>query len=862
MTFFYTGAFMHHNVTTKVAADHPLHMFKERNRELDKIFHVYYEDGKRVLDTINYEPYLFVKNGNPNATPTSDFTNLKGEGLDKVMFDSYKDMKDVAVYNKNKGENQTYYGSTNPNFVYLNDTYRGEVSYDPSLITIANIDIEVAADEGFPNIEKAEKPITAITLKVRDKIYVFGCGHFMSDRSDVEYFKCTNEAALLNVFIEIWRKSEIDIVTGWNVEGFDIPYILYRILNVLTVEDAKKLSPFNKIAVRKVGTQSGEAVERPEILGISQLDYIALYRKFTYVQQESYSLDNISFVELGEKKLDYSEYDGLMSLYKNDYQKFIEYNIRDVELVDRLDQKLGLIDLVYAIAYDGKVNFADSLTSVRMWDMIIHNYLHDKKIAIDPFVWKQKERNVDGAYVKDPLTGMHKWIVSFDLNSLYPHLIMQYNIGPDTYVGNYPNVNPQDIIKGKLETPEVKQYMKEHNVTITGSGAIYTKDFRGFLPELMEKMYNDRVTYKDKLQEVRQQAENSEEDFSSELAKLDNMQMAKKIQLNSAYGALGNEFFRWFDIKYAESITLSGQLSIRWMESHINKYINTVLETENKDYVIACDTDSMYLTLDKLVEKVFEGKDPTTEDVIKWMDKVAVQLFEPFISQCYDKLAKLTNAYEQKMFMAREALADKGIWTAKKRYALHVHNMEGVQYAEPRLKISGLETQRSSVPAICRAKMKEAIVLIMEKDENALVDFVETFREEFKQLPFEDIAFPRGCRGLTKYGNSVTIYSKGTPIHVRGALVYNQLLKERDLDNTFNPVYEGDKVKFCYLKLPNPARENVIAAVSTLPKQMGCHPYIDYKLQFEKSFLEPLKTISEKIQWKLERGQATLEDFF
>ena len=873
MSFFYTGAFMHHNCSKKVPDGHPLRLFHERRAELDKIFHVYYKDGKRFLDEVEYEPYLFVKNGDPYAEPTSDFTTLRGEGLDKVTFDCYGDMRDKAIYNKI--DNQLYYGSTNSNFVFLNDTYRGDVPYETDTITVANIDIEVAADEGFPDIEKAEKPITAITLKVRDHIYVFGCEEYETDRRDVEYFKCTDEEALLKVFIEIWERSNIDVVTGWNIEGFDIPYILFRICNVLNVDEAKRLSPFQKISIRKVGSVGDKVIERPEILGISQLDYIALYRKFTYVQQESYSLDNISSVELGEKKLDYSEYDGLLSLYKNDYKKFIDYNIRDVELVDKLDQKLGLINLVYAIAYDGKVNYADTLTSVRMWDMIIHNYLHDKKIAIDPFIYKQKERQVEGAFVKDPKVGMHKWIVSFDLNSLYPHLIMQYNIGPDTYQGYVPkhllkdqqgrplsNLHVDRIVDGYLEDNiELQKYMKEHNVTVCGSGAMYTKDFRGFLPELMDKMYNDRVKYKAEMLTVKQEEQNTGEDRSSDIAKLENMQMAKKIQLNSAYGALGNEFFRYFDIKYAESITLSGQLSIRWMERHMNEFMNKLLETEKEDYVIACDTDSMYITLDKLVNKIFP-EDTDTEKIINWMDKAAKTQFEPFIDKCYARLAKQTNAYEQKMQMAREALADKGIWTAKKRYALHVHNMEGVQYKEPTMKIMGLETQRSSVPLACRSKMKEAIKLIMVADENALVDFVESFREEFKTLPFEDIAFPRGVRGLNKYSDGSMIYKKGTPIHVRGALVYNNMLKERKLDNTFNPVYEGDKIKFCYLKLPNPARENVIAAVNTLPKQMDCHRYIDYKLQFEKSFLEPLRTISEKIQWKLERGQATLEDFF
>jgi len=871
MTKFYTGAFTFHGMS-RDSDPRAAEIYSHKGRT-DLIYYTYYEDGKKHHVKEKIKPYMFLEEKdllhvNGFIEAERSFSSYDGKPLWRVDFKSIRDYKSQRRSDKDIMRFRTWYGSENWNYVFLNDHYPGEVNYDVTKLVIANIDIEVAADEGFPVIEDASKPVTAITMKVNDLIIVFGCDQFTTDREDIKYVLCEDENDLLQKFIQIFRNYDPDIITGWNVEYFDIPYLLYRIKNTLGFEYCTKLSPFDCIGIKKVGRdQNNKPIERPEIIGINVLDYLALYRKFTYVQQESYSLDNISFVHLGEKKLDYSEHDGLMSLYKNDYQKFIEYNIRDVELVDELDKHLGLLDLVYALAYDGKVNFSDTLTSVRMWDMIIHNHLYSKKIAIDPFVKKPKERLVEGAYVKDPQVGMHKWVVSFDLNSLYPHLIMQYNIGPDTYQGQVPGhlvkyVSVNSIIKGAYDTPEVKKYMKDHNVTICGSGAMYTRDFKGFLPEMMYKLYNDRSIIKDKMLKIKQEAEDSKEDRSSEIAKLDNMQMARKIQLNSVYGALGNEYFRWFDIKYAESITLSGQLSIKWMEKHINEYLNKMLETDNIDYVIACDTDSMYITLDRLVNKVFKDREVTQGDIVSWLDVAAREGFEPFIDKTFTNLAKMVNAYEQKMVMKREAIADKGMWTAKKRYALHVHSMESVRFSEPQLKIQGLETQRSSVPAICRSKMKEAIKLIMEKDEKSLIDFVEDFRNEFKNLQFEDVAFPRGVRGLNKYKSTDTIYGKGTPIHVRGALVFNHLLVEKNLLSKYNPVFEGDKIKFCYLTLPNPARENVIAAVNSLPRQLDIHPYIDYQMQFEKSFLEPMRTIAETIQWRLERGGATLEDFF
>ncbi len=849
----------------------------------NKLMHRGFDNGRRFKEEVPYQPYLFVKSSKAEDTGSR---NIQGHPVERIDFDSIREQREFSKQYRNI-PNFEMYGLTNHPYLFINDEYPGErVDYDPSLINVINIDIECAADEGFPDINAASKPITAITIKMRDNIACFGCGEYdvmdpetgeftnkWSDGHNVKYYKARDEMELLRDFIRVWKEWDPDVCTGWNIEGFDIPYTLNRITNVLGYEAARELSPFNVLDERKyiASGAGGEDNTRLDIIGVTLYDYLSLYRKFTYSQQASYSLDNISFVELGEKKLDYSEYDGLLSLYKNDYQKFMQYNIRDVLLVDKLNEKLGLIELAYAIAYDGKVNLIDSFTSVRMWDIIIHNYLMAKGIVVPGYGSTDKERQVEGAYVKDPQVGMHKWVVSFDLNSLYPHLIMQYNIGPDTFQGMVPkhlisplsNLHVDRIVEGYLdENEQLRKYMEQHNVTVGGSGAMYTRDYRSFMATLMDKMYQQRVEFKDKMLEVKQKQEDTGEDLTADIAKLDNMQMAKKIQLNSAYGALGNQYFRWFDIRYAESITLSGQLAIRWMERHINEYLNKTLKTENKDYVIACDTDSMYITLDELVNQSFEGKSPSQKDIIDWMDLAARKVFEPYIDKCYKKLAESVNAYEQKMFMKREALADKGVWTAKKRYALHVHDMEGVRYKSPFMKIMGMETQRSSVPQICRDQLKNAIKLIMTRDEDALVEFVERFKNHFKTMPFEDIAFPRGVRGLNKYSNRTTIYNKGTPIHVRGALVYNNMLKQHDLDTTYNPIHEGDKIKFAYLKLPNPARENVIAVLDALPKQLNIEPYIDYDKQFDKSFLEPMRTISEAIQWKMERGQATLEDFF
>lgn len=820
-----------------------------------------YENSQRIQHRIPYKPYLFVHSKHGDG----QYRTLKGKPVDKIEFGSISEARDFI---KRYGEVDGFdiHGLTNYIYTFINDYYPGEVDYDPTTISKVNIDIEVAADQGFPNIQTADKEITAITMR-KDHLYVvLGCGEFKTDREEIKYIKCENEAQLLIKFLDVWRSKWFapDLVTGWNIETFDIPYIVNRIKRVLGEPMAKKLSPWEILEERTI-TIAGRDIQTYVPVGISTLDYLQLYRKFSFTMQESYKLDHICHIELGERKMDYSEYDSLFDLYKKDYQKFIEYNIRDVDLVDRLEDKLKFIEQVFAIAYDGKVNYQDAFTSVRMWDIIIHNYLLNQRIVIPQLKVGEKDRQIIGAYVKDPQVGMHKWVVSFDLNSLYPHLIMQYNISPETFVSQISTLGDETgvdrILDGYLNEPSIRNQMDTQNVTVAASGCMFDRDFQGFLPKLMAKMYDDRVVYKQRMIEFKKKQEDSPDpEYVKKIAQNHNMQLAKKIQLNSAYGALSNEYFRWYDQKLAESITLSGQLSIKWMEREMNKYLNKLLKTDGVDYVLACDTDSMYITLDDLVRQCgLEGR-PVPE-IVEFVDKVCEEKFEPFIDRCYEQLSKYVNAFDQKMKMKREAIADKGIWTAKKRYILNVWNNEGVSYSEPKLKMMGIEAVRSSTPQACRDNIKKLLNVIMNKTEDDVIKFIEEFRLQFKQLPFEDVAFPRGCKNLAEYVDRDSIYRKATPIHVRGALVFNHMLKQTKLDQRYQLIQEGDKIKFCYMKLPNPTKENVIACPGNLPRQLGLDQYIDYDTQYDKSFVEPIKTILDAIGWRVEK-RATLEDFW
>jgi DNA polymerase elongation subunit (family B) len=608
-----------------------------------------------------------------------------------------------------------------------------------------------------------------------------------------------------------------------------------------------------------------------KISGVSSLDYIELYKWYAPggKSQESYRLDNIAQVELGEGKISYDEFDNLYQLYRLDYQKFIEYNIKDVELILKLEDKLKLLELAYTLAYDTKTNYEDVFAQTRMWDALTYNRLLEDNIIVPPKQHKEKTSAFEGAYVKEVQVGAHDWVASFDLNSLYPHLMMQYNISPETliepedYTDEMRKVLSDGIDVNRLLNKSVNT-SKLDGVTLTPNGQFFRIDIQGFLPKMMEEMYEDRKKFKKLMLQAKQEYENERDeskkyDIEKRIARYDNLQLAKKVSLNSAYGALGSQYFRFYDLRMALGVTTAGQLSIRWIEAKINAWMNKILESD-KDYVIASDTDSIYLRMGDLVDKFVKDKSDK-QKVISVMDKICKDKLEPYIETSYGELAKYVHAYDQKMQMKREGLSDKGIWTAKKRYILNVYNNEGVQYNEPKMKVMGLEMIKSSTPSAIREKMKLAISLMVNGTQDDIHNFITEFRKEFKTLPVEEISFPRGLNGLNNYSDAATLYKKGTPIHVKGAILYNHNLKQKNLTKKYPLIQEGEKVKFTYLKMPNPFKDTVISYPSRLPKEFELQEYIDYDMQFDKAFLEPIKVILDCMKWTTEKT-SSIEDFF
>ena len=810
-------------------------------------------NGKREIYKEEYSPTLFVK-----SNKKTKYKTLDGESVEPVKPGTVRDCREF--FKKYDGvDGFKIFGNNRYIFQYLSDKYpQDEVKFDINQINLVTMDIEVKSEQGFPDPESCSEEMLTISLQdyATKQITTWGRKPYTTTQENVKYYHFDDEIEMLNSFLYHWSKNPPDVITGWNVRLYDIPYLCGRISRIMGDKKCKLLSPWGLVSQDEIYI-SGRRYNVYDIAGMTTLDYLELYKKFTYKAQESYRLDYIASVELGQKKLDHSEFDTFKDFYTGNWKKFVDYNIIDVELVDRLEDKMKLIELALTMAYDAKVNYQDVMYQVRMWDTIIYNYLKKRNIVIPPKDTSDKNDKYAGAYVKEPIPGKYDWVVSFDLNSLYPHLIMQYNISPETLLETrHPSVTVDKILGEELTFELYK------DSAVCANGAQYRKDIKGFLPELMEKMYAERVVFKKRMLQAKQQYEKTPtKTLEKEIARCNNIQMAKKISLNSAYGAIGNQYFRYYKLANAEAITLSGQVSIRWIENKMNGYLNKLLRTEDIDYVIASDTDSIYINFGPLVNKFFNNKLDDKAKIVSLLDQVCQDKLEPFIDKSYQELANYVNAYDQKMFMKRENIADRGIWTAKKRYILNVWDSEGVRYEEPKLKMMGIEAVKSSTPAPCRRMIKDALHLMMSGTEEDVIKFIDDSRVQFKKLPPEDIAFPRTVSNVNKHKSTSTIYAKGTPIHARGALLYNHYIKNKKLDNKYSLINNGEKIKFCYLKKPNWIHENVISFISDFPRELDLDKHIDYELQFEKAFVEPVKVILDAIGWNVEKV-VNLELFF
>lgn len=815
-------------------------------------------NNERFQHKETFQPKLFVGKKKPGPAA---YHNLFGDPLDEIQFEDINAAKDF-IKSYDGVSNMKIHGQTNWQYQYITENYAGQVEFDMSKIAIWALDIETTSENGFPNVDNPIEEILLISIQdlATRTMHTWGRRHYQAVEGENKtiYHYCESERELIMNFLQFWAKDHPDIITGWNIGLFDIPYLVNRIERVAGEQTVRQLSPWRQVRRREIEFQQ-KTLTSFDIVGVATLDYLDLYKKFTYGAQESYKLDYICKVELGVGKLEH-EYDTFKEFYSNDWDRFVKYNIIDVERINQLEDKMKLIELAVTMAYDAKCQYNDVFSAVRTWDCVLYNHLWDQNVVVHPRDSTRPDRSIEGAFVQDPKPGQYDWVVSFDATSLYPSIIMQYNMSPETLVMPQNDYHTVTTVNALLEKRTDLSNLKQNDECMTANGYYFKRDKRGLFPEIVDKLFADRQMYKKKMIEAQKLYEETKKpSYLNDISKYNNFQMARKIQLNSLFGAWANYYFRYFDDRIAEGITITGQYIIRTVGRALNEYLNKVCGTKDFEYSFYSDTDSCYITLDPLVKKFY--KDKPKEEILKILDKICEEKITEVINKACGELADYTNAFESKIVFKREAIADRGIWVAKKRYALNVYNNEGVTYAEPKLKVMGLEIVRSSTPEVIRNVLKDAVKVAITQDEKALQEFIGKAKSEYMKLTPEEIAFPRGANNLKKYSSSSHIYAPATPMHVRGSLLYNYYLKEHGLTHKYELIGDGDKIKFLYLKTPNPIKENCIAFIGKIPMEFQLTAYVDYDTMWEKSFIEPLNGIIEGMGWNT-TPQASLAGLF
>lgn len=815
-----------------------------------------YKDGVRFTDSVSFKPSLFIK-----SDKESKYKTLNGIGVKRMIFDTLYDCREFLKQYEDLNDSPIY-GNTDFVTQYLLETYESEVVYDLSQIKIAYFDIETETEGGFPDLRSPNEKINIIGVRISGVNYIITEKKVSIPNCKLILVSCEKE--LIQKFFELLRKEDIDVITGWNVKLFDIPYIIGRARLFFEDKEIQSWLPFNLMKERETNI-GGTDYRLFEFPGYVILDYMDLYKKFSGTSQESYALNFIAKAELDEQKLDYAEYGSLREFYTKDFQKFAEYNIQDVELVEKLDNKLRLIDLAVSIAYEAKIPFDVVFFATRIWGTICCDYLLRRDIIPPIQTSYAKDDQFVGAYVKDVTPGLYKNVVSFDATSLYPSIIMGWNISPETCIKKDASLSADDFLRSKKkQIPSLVGEAAKQNGCLSCNGSIFTNDVRGFIPILIERTFNQRKEAKNKMLDLEKEYEHSKDiNLLPRIAALKIRQSVKKILANSLYGCLGNPAFIYSSPELATAVTVTGQVIIRTAENAMNGYIRHLTKNNDKDYVLAVDTDSVYLNLDEIVTQIQQKT--KISDITDFVDKICEQKIQPELKKEMDLLTKTLNCSENKIFFKREAIASAGMFIAKKRYALLVQDLEGVRFEDPKLKIMGLETARSSTPAIVRKKLKDCIKIILTKTPEELRQYVNEFYDEFMVLPISDVAAPRGVKGINKYSDNTKIYQTGTPIATKAALLYNSYSKKIGIDKQYAAIKENDKMKFVFVKVPNPygmaGKDAVMGFINSPPKEFNLEKYIDRTKQFEKTFKEPLDNILQAINWKL-NAEVSLEEFF
>lgn len=833
------------------------------------------EKGQEQRREIQYSPSLFIHSKNQEK-----YKDLFGNYCHKKQF---KTMGEANKYLKDNSGNYEVLGMEDFELAYISDNYsdrKYNIDENMKYIRIANLDIECPA-KAFPYATETKYPIKSIVHydNIMDEYHFFGTksgqiewsrkNSMLSDEllDKVVYHPCDSEKTLLTNYILFWKQYTPNATTGWNTESFDIPYIYERMRKVLSEDIANHLSPWKQVKVKRGIDSNDNEYITVDLAGVASFDYLKLYRKFTFKTRPNYRLDTIGHIEVDHRKVEFEQVN-YIDFYNEDYQRFGDYNIVDVELVNKIDKKMLLLNLAVTLAYYSGVKFSSVTGTLKPWDAIIFNSLHKENRVVPMARHKAKIKYI-GAFVKPPIMGFYHDILSFDLTSLYPSIIRQCNISPETMIKKL-ELQYSDIYEQIDALTNMEYHILNEGYSASANGMLYTKEFQGVIPREITKVFLERKAHKKVELENSQLAEKEKSagrpslNYALIAAREHIQQMVRKIQINSLYGALGNNYFRYYDIRNAEAVTSFGQLAIKWVARDINAYLNRSCNTTGVDYVVYGDTDSVYINFNPLMKKL--GKDGVKgENRVEILDRIGKVVEKQVINPSYDYLTEYMNNKEKQMFMDREAIALTGFFlNKKKRYALSVNDMENVRYPvdSPKLKIMGIETQRSSTPPLAQSALKESIRRILTEDESSLQTLVSDTHDQWMGCDYHDISYISSANNIAKYSDEKWNPKFKCPGHLKGVLSHNKLSEQYG----FQRIDEGEKVALIKLKEPNRFGIPLIAYPSggDIPRELDeseMEKSIDRELLYQEKFLSPLKSICSCIDWDYE-AKFDLADFF
>jgi DNA polymerase elongation subunit (family B) len=833
------------------------------------------DTGEYYSEEIKYKPTSYKLITDPNAPP-SPFKTIHGEPLKEFKHES------IAAYREKRMDNT--YGMENHLCAFMTENFTTD--FDPTKTRIFWLDIEneMTSDDGvrggFPDPNDAACPITAITIydTITSKYHLFACRDWNNkeyEHLDIEFNWCEDEKTLLKTFWEFWTKNYPHIVTGWNISGYDIPFLYNRMKKVFNEKVAKKLAPRGLVHTRTYINGYQEEQTEYYLRGLSIVDYLQTYKKFTFGKLPNYKLDTVAEFELGKGKVDFREfgYSDLDDLYERNPQMYLDYNIRDVEALIEIEAKNHFMDIVMATAHYSLVNYDEVSSVIKCWDSLIHRYLKEQNIITSPKERNTKKESFKGAHVKEPRPGSYKWVSTFDLKALYPNIMRTGNIGIETIIEKEDLPDELKMCYGKdfrnaIVNGEVDfliPLLKKYDLSMMPNGMFYHNKSVSIYSDLAENILAERDIDKKKMIEAQKEFElTGSDEAKDKIARYKNSQLVKKVLANSLYGVAGNAYNRYYDIRIAQSITYMGQVIIRWVEKNTNELLNKLMKTEDFPYCIYMDTDSIFVNFEPVVKNTF--KDVEADGVIDFLDRTG-ELMNDHISKFLNELGDIVNTHNNQLSMKREVISSTTIITSKKKYAMAVLDNEGVRYSKPKFKIMGMEIIKSTSSKYIREKLKTALIMLLEgTTKKDILNFIEETKSDFMEHDFvDDISLNSSLKSLATYEVEITnlfeslfdndkpkiTYKKSTPIYYRAAILYNVYFGTHD-----SKIQTGDSVKYIHLTLPNFMSEDVIGWNDKFPEAL--RSYIDKELMFDKLFISPLEKLTLLFKWDIRTAYESL----